>query len=108
MASSATARAPRAPVRRAGIRWDRVGRIALFIVLLAILYLYISPIQNWFEQRETAATHREQVRELEAEHKRLKQRARILRNPNSLEREARGLGMVKRGERAFVIENAPR
>ncbi len=106
--ATATARAPRAPVRRAGIRWDRVGRIALFVVLLAILYLYVSPIQNWFEQRDTAAAHREQVRELEAEHERLEKRARILRNPNSLEREARKLGMVKRGERSFVVKNAPR
>ena len=112
MARAATAAASttigRAPVRRAGIRWDRVGRIALLVVLLAILYLYVSPVQQWFDQRETAAAHRDELKKLELEHERLESRARTLRDPNSLEREARKLGMVKRGERSFVIENPPR
>jgi cell division protein FtsB len=115
MARAATIRArPRAsggrPVRarQGGIRWDRVGRVALLAVLVAVLALYISPARQWFQQRGTAAAHTDQLRELEAEHDRLEQRARTLRNPDSLEREARKLGMVRRGERSFVIENAPR
>ena len=31
-----------------------------------------------------------------------------LRDPQAVEREARRLGMVRQGERAYVIENAPR
>ena len=31
-----------------------------------------------------------------------------LRDPGALEREARSLGMVRQGERAYVIEGLPR
>ncbi|MGH2824907.1 MAG: septum formation initiator family protein [Thermoleophilaceae bacterium] len=38
----------------------------------------------------------------------LKRRVRALRDPGALEREARRLGMVRQGERAYVIEGLPR
>jgi hypothetical protein len=31
-----------------------------------------------------------------------------LKDPGALEREARNMGMVRQGERAYVIENLPR
>ena len=37
----------------------------------------------------------------------LKHRLRALRDPGALEREARRLGMVRQGERSYVIENLP-
>ena len=92
---------------RTPIRWDRVGRIALLIVLGAILTLYISPTVRWVEQRHTAAAHEEELQRLEREQDRLAARLGTLRDADGLEREARKLGMVKRGERAFVIENPP-
>jgi len=98
----------RPPARTRGIRWDRVGRLALLVVLVAVVGLYIAPAKQWFEQRDTAAAHSRQLSDLEAEHERLARRASALRNPNALEREARKLGMVRRGERSFVIENPPR
>ena len=42
-----------------------------------------------------------------SENKKLKQRLRALRDPGALEREARRLGMVRVGERSYVIENVP-
>ena len=116
MAASATsARARRArPTRpRAGaalrtpIRWDKVGRLALLGVLGVIVVLYIAPTRHYLEQRETAQVHQDELRRLERERARLRDRLETLRRPESLEREARKLGMVKRGERAFVIQNAP-
>jgi cell division protein FtsB len=93
--------------RRLGIRWDRVGRCALLTTLVAILLLYISPAKHWIQQSRTAGAQQEELRELTDENRQLKRRVRALRNPGALEREARRLGMVRQGERAYVIENLP-
>ncbi len=105
MAASATAR--RAPA--AGrIRWDRLGRYALLTVLFAILLAYISPISHWVRQSETAKHEEAQLRELQEENARLQHRVQDLKRPLALEREARKLGMIKEGERAYVISNLGR
>ncbi|MBD0283459.1 MAG: septum formation initiator family protein [Thermoleophilaceae bacterium] len=93
--------------RRSGIRWDRLGRFALLATLVAILLLYISPAKHWIQQSGTAAAQREELRELADENRELRRRVRALRDPGALEREARRLGMVRQGERAYVIENLP-
>jgi cell division protein FtsB len=98
---TATARRP------GGIRWDRVGRYALLATLVAILLSYVSPLMHWVEQSRTAADQRDELRALRAENRHLKRRARQLRDPRALEREARRLGMVRQGERAFVVKNLP-
>ena len=108
MAHRATAsRGPRA-ARRGGIRWDRVGRLALMATLVVILGLSLSPAKHWIEQSRTAGEQRRELRQLSRENRSLERRVRALRTPGALEREARRLGMVRRGERSFVIENLPR
>jgi len=109
------ARLGRKPQRRAsatlgstGIRWDRLGRVALLAVLGAILLMYLSPAKHWWEQSRTAASQTAELQELEAENAKLQRRARLLANPDTLELEARRLGMVQQGERAYVIENPPK
>jgi cell division protein FtsB len=84
-----------------------VGRVALLGVLGVIVLLYAAPLQHWFEQRRTASEHSAEVQRLEDENAHLQQRARDLTRPDAIEREARRLGMVKAGERAYVIENLP-
>jgi cell division protein FtsB len=108
MASASHARrAPGRPVFGAGVRWDRVGRVALLVVVGGVLLLYAGPARSyWQTWRESKAKHAE-VRRLEAEHARLLERRRELREPASLMREARRLGMVRRGERAFVVQDLP-
>lgn len=104
----ATSRASHVPRRRpGGIRWDRVGRTALLIVLGVIVLLYIPPVTHWFEQRATAERQRAEVGALQREHEELETRLESLRGPDAIEREARRLGMVRVGERAVVIENLP-
>lgn len=104
MATGAAA-ARRPPAGR--IRWDRLGRYALLAVLFAILLAYISPITNWVRQSETARHERTELHELQRENEALKLRVRDLKQPAALEREARKLGMIRPGERAYVIENLP-
>ena len=98
--------ARKAPPAR--IRWDRLGRYALLMVLGAVLLSYISPISHWLRQSETAQHEEAQLAELQDENAQLKGRIEDLKRPLALEREARKLGMIKEGERAYVIENLGR
>jgi cell division protein FtsB len=90
------------------VRWDRVGRIALLFVGLLLIYLYINPLRTYLATWQEAKTKRAEVAELQREHDALVQRQRALRNPRSIETEARRLGMVRRDERAYVIRGLPR
>jgi cell division protein FtsB len=94
--------------RRTSIRWDRLGRLALLGTLIVILLLYVSPAKHWLQQSSTAGAQREELQGLAQENRELKQRVRALRDPGALEQEARRLGMVRQGERAYVIEGLPR
>jgi cell division protein FtsB len=93
--------------RRSTIRWDRLGRFGLATVLGVILLLYISPAKHWIEQSKTADEQNTELRDLTREHRRLEHQVKVLDSPGALEREARRLGMVREGERAYVIENLP-
>jgi cell division protein FtsB len=89
------------------IRWDRVGRWALIAVLGFVLYLYIGPAASWVSAYKEAKRKRSDVAALRAENERLRERRRDLKDPASLEREARRLGMVKAGEKSYVIQDLP-
>jgi len=93
--------------RRTRIRWDRLGRWALIAVLGFVLYLYIGPAASWVSTYHEAKKKRAEVAALKAQNQRLRERRKELRDPASLEREARRLGMVKAGEKSYVIEGLP-
>lgn len=93
--------------RRSGIRWDRVGRVALLATLVMIVFSYVSPARQWIKQSGTAGHQEQELSELMGEKERLERRLRALRDPGALEREARRLGMVRVGERSYVIQNLP-
>jgi cell division protein FtsB len=93
--------------RRTGIRWDRLGRVALLGTLLVIVFSYASPARQWIKQSGTASHQKQQLSDLGKENRDLRRRLRNLRDPGALEREARRLGMVRVGERSYVIENLP-
>jgi cell division protein FtsB len=105
--ATATARAPRrrasAGLERGGIRWDRVSRVALLALLGGILLMYVSPAKHWWDSARTASAQSEELQHLEAENARLKERSQLLRDPDTLELEARKLGMTRSDERAFSI-----
>jgi cell division protein FtsB len=93
----------RRPAGVSGIRWDRVGRLALVAMLGVIVLLYISPVKHWIQQSGTKQDQQQRLDQLKQENARLGSRLRYLKRPDSVDREARKLGMVKRGERAFVV-----
>jgi len=124
MAQAASASAQRAAARRrqkaaptrtrrrkaggpSGIRWDRVARTALLGTLGIVLLLYISPLHRWLTQRSLATQENQQLHQLQQQNKQLRSNIRRLHDPAALEAQARKLGMVRRGEREYVIGNLP-
>ena len=121
MAQARSARAPRhAPATRPrsrpralpggarGIRWDRVSRVALLVVLLGILALYVGPARSYWSTVREAKHRRAEVAQLKRENTRLRAKRAALRSASALEREARRLGMVRPGERAYVVKHLPK
>ena len=91
----------------ARIRWDRVGRVALLLVLLLIVYLYVGPVRSWWSTWQDSKAKQAAVERLERENAQLRARRAALQTPAALEREARRIGMVKPDERPFVVEGLP-
>jgi len=110
---ASAARAPRARPRvlaggAAAIRWDRVSRVALLVVLLVLVYLYAGPARSYWDTVRQAKQRRAEVATLKRENARLRARRGALRSSSALEREARRLGMVKPGERPYLVEHLPK
>ena len=100
---------PRTAASRAsGIRWDRLSRVTLLIVIVGLALLYVGPARSYLSTRHEAADKRAAVAKLKRENLKLKSRAAALRDPASLEREARRLGMVRKGDRAYVVKGLPK
>jgi cell division protein FtsB len=90
--------------RRTRIRWDRLGRRALIGVFALVLYLYIGPAARWVTTYREAKQKRAEVAALQAENRGLRAKRAALKAPGSLERQARALGMVKAGEKLYVVQ----
>ena len=86
------------------IRWDRVGRWALICVFAFVLYLYVGPARTWVTTYAEAKRKRAEVEQVRADHARLRERKRQLERRGAVELEARRLGMVKAGEKLYVVE----
>ena len=77
--------------------------MALLGVLCVIVLLYVPPVVHYATQYGTATEQRAELRSTEAENARLRRRVTTLSRPEAVEREARVLGMVRRGERPFAV-----
>jgi cell division protein FtsB len=95
------------PAGSSGIRWDRIGRLVVLSVCLLVVLLYVRPLAAIWSARGEAATRHGELTKLQREHAQLSKRVEALKNPAALEREARSLGMVKPGEKAYVIKGLP-
>jgi cell division protein FtsB len=93
---------------RPNIRWDRLGRVFLLAVLAVIVLMYVSPLTRWVTQKNTAKEDTAELRQLENTNAQLKAKLGALKSPEAIELRARQLGMVKQGERSFVIEDLSR
>lgn len=92
---------------RPGIRLDRITRFALLGVAVAVMALYVGPAKSFVATSKEAAQRRDQVQALRAENRELRARRAALKDPGALEQEARKLGMVRPGERSYVLRGLP-
>ena len=86
------------------VDWERLGRIALVLVLGAILILYVNPVVNFLDAWRDSRSESSQLADLKDENRELRERAATLAESDAAERGARGLGMVEPDERSVVID----
>jgi len=89
------------------VRWDRVGRVALLLLLAGVVALYVQPARSYVSTWRDSNAKQAELERLEREHDALARRARELRSPRTIETEARRLGMVRPGERPYVVSGLP-
>jgi cell division protein FtsB len=89
------------------VRWDRVGRVALLLLLSAVVLSYVGPARSLFSTWHDSHAKQAQLRALEQRHQALLSRAKALRDPRTVDAEARRMGLVKVGERSYVVRSLP-
>ncbi len=85
------------------MRWDRLGRTALLIVLVVVAGLYVQHIIEYFAARGQANVQHALVQQLARQNTSLRAQRAALQQPATIKRYARGLGMIQSGERPYVI-----
>jgi cell division protein FtsB len=89
------------------VRWDRVGRVALLLLLAGVALAYVGPARSLLSTWQDSHAKQTQLHALEREHEALLSRAKSLRDPRTVEAQARRLGLVRPGERSYVVRGLP-
>jgi len=101
---SKTKRKPKADTGRR----KAMARAALgSVVLVGLLFAFVYPTRTFLDQRSDTSRARAQLELLQTENKRLAQEAKKLQSDSEIERRGRAYGLVKPGERPFVIIPEP-
>jgi hypothetical protein len=87
----------RPPRRSIALRWLAVG------VLAAIAFAYVHPLRAYLDARSEVARREAAVVALEREKRELDARIAVARTNAFVEREARKLGLVRPGERLYIV-----
>jgi hypothetical protein len=105
--ASGARRAPAGAAAVQRVRWDRVGRVALLCVLVALVYLYVSAGLRMLSTWQQSRHDRSLIAGMEREHGRLVRQHEGLSGQAALEADARQLGMMYRGEQPYVVTGLP-
>jgi len=96
-AEASTAAPRRRPAARRGqsrIHWDRLGRVALTLVLGAIMISYLNPLIGFVHTYRGSSAAKAHLHQLVLENKALHRRVQSTNDPSVLERAARRQGMI--------------
>ena len=104
--SSRRARNTSSPWAR--VRWDRVGRTSLLVVLAVVAGLYIQHAIDYLTTRVQADRQQEHVQQLARANAQLRAEQKSLSDPATIKRDARALGMVQAGERSYALVGLPK
>jgi cell division protein FtsB len=85
------------------VRWDRVARTSLLVVLTIVLGLYIRQAISYLTVRSQADQQLAIVHQLATSNRALARQQQSLSQPSTIMRDARSLGMVMPGEHPYVI-----
>jgi cell division protein FtsB len=80
-----------------------VGRIALTLVLAAVLYSYLNPAIDFVKTYTATTAAKAQLHEIQAENTRLHNRIQGANDPIVIDRKARAQGMIVPGETPIVV-----
>jgi cell division protein FtsB len=89
------------------VRWDRKFRTVMLIVLALVGYIGAEGVSSLLASRAQAQQEQAIVHTLARQNRRLEQQARALTQPATIVSDARALGMVRAGERAYAITGLP-
>jgi cell division protein FtsB len=93
---------------RGRVRWDRVGRVGLLVVLCVVAGLYVQQALAYLSVRTQASHQRAIVQQLQRSNASLRAQQRSLNNPVTILRDARALGMVRVGEHPYEVTGLPK
>jgi cell division protein FtsB len=85
------------------VRWERVGRFGLLLVLAVVIGLYVEHTLSYFATRAQADQQQAIVTRLQRQNAALSKQERSLNDPATIVSDARALGMVRPGEQPYVI-----
>src|SRR5581483_10079502 len=80
------------------LRWAAVAALAL------VAFLYYRPLHSYLSTSDNLAQRRAEVAQLRTERAMLQRRLQEASRKDALVREARTLGLVKPGERLFIVK----
>jgi hypothetical protein len=96
----------RRPAARSGpsrVKWDRIGRIALVLVLFAVAYSYLNPAIDFVKTYTATTAAKAHLHELQHESRQLHNLVQSSDDPRVIDRRARAQGMVLEGENPAVV-----
>jgi cell division protein FtsB len=98
----------RAKGKRPSGRRKATVRAALgSVVLVGLLFAFVYPTRTFLDQRADTNRARAQLELLRSENERLAQETKKLQSDSEIERRGRAYGLVRPGERPFVIIPEP-
>lgn len=75
--------------------------------VLVVAYLYYRPLSTWLQTRSALARRTEQVEVLKAQKAVLERRVAQSTSLVELQRQGRRIGLVRPGERLFIVKGIP-
>jgi cell division protein FtsB len=90
------------------VRWDRIGRVGLLVTLVIVAGLYVQHALGYLAVRGQADRQQAVVHDLARQNATLAAEQRSLNEPATIVRDARALGMVRPGERPYVVIGLPK
>ncbi|HUA06348.1 MAG TPA: septum formation initiator family protein [Solirubrobacteraceae bacterium] len=92
---------------RGRVRWDRVGRVSLLVVLAVVAGLYVQRGLAYLSVRTQANQQKAIVHQLTRSNASLSAQQRALGESATILSDARALGMVRPGEHPYEVTGLP-